>query len=816
MISSSHYRKPSQPGVLEDAASRVSCAFGLQLPARSLALALALYACCGWAETVLYVATNGYDQWTGQLPAHNDDYSDGPFATLERARDRLRVLKQAAPLTNGATVYVRGGTYYRANTFELDMRDAGLSNAPIVYKAYANETPVLNGTRPITDFAPWRGPILQVNVAALGFTNTFRQLFFNAHRQQLARYPNFVESDPYRSGWAYVEGTPTNMYVDLPDDRSDSFKYKAGDVRFWARPQEVEVSLFPRYNWFNDIISVSNVDMSQRVITLADHAAYAIRPGDRYFVRNVFEELDSPGEWYLDSQFGVLYFWPPCATENPVAYAPAFDTHMVVIASANINMQGFSLEAADGTAIGLHGATDCKVIGCTIRNVGGSGVAVFGDGNSVVGNDIYSVGNEGIRLEGGVQRTLTSAANSAENNYVHHVGVFYKWAAAITIGGVGNAARYNLIHDCPRSGIMLQGNLNLAEYNLMYHVNLETDDTGGIYSSGPDWISTRGNIIRYNCIYDSQGFGFNSGYYGAPYFAWGIYLDLNAAAVDVLGNIVADCSRGAIMLNNGRDNLICNNILLNCAQEQLTYTGWRTTDASWHAFQPQMMAAYGSVSNQPVWQALRGMNVSPAEAPFSDGLIMASNQFWLNILAYSNAAANLYGLSCVPLYANGWNSNLFYHNGQNLSVATNYQPISLATWQRLGLDSNSIVADPLFMNAAAGDYRLQAGSPALGMGFKPIPVDQIGLYPSPMRASWPFGARPGPGVQELKVAGIDIVIRVGSLVGHGYQLERSDTLSPAGWRPVGQPQDGTGDVLAFTEPSGATAPEGYYRIVICP
>ena len=77
------------------------------------------------------------------------------------------------------------------------------------------------------------------------------------------------------------------------------------------RPEEGEVFVFPRYNWWNNIIGIKGIDRDQRLITLGKDASYAIRPGDRYYVENLFEELDAPGEWYLDGREHALYFWPP-------------------------------------------------------------------------------------------------------------------------------------------------------------------------------------------------------------------------------------------------------------------------------------------------------------------------------------------------------------------------------------------------------------------------------------------------------------------------------------------------------------------------
>ena len=36
--------------------------------------------------------------------------------------------------------------------------------------------------------------------------------------------------------------------------------------------------------------------------------------GNRFYVENVLEELDQPGEWCLDTESGTLYFWPPAGS----------------------------------------------------------------------------------------------------------------------------------------------------------------------------------------------------------------------------------------------------------------------------------------------------------------------------------------------------------------------------------------------------------------------------------------------------------------------------------------------------------------------
>ena len=71
-----------------------------------------------------------------------------------------------------------------------------------------------------------------------------------------------------------------------------------------------------------------------------------------------------------------------------------------------------------------------------------------------------------------------------------------------------------------------------------------------------------------------------------------------------------------------------------------------------------------------------------------------------------------------------------------------------------GQDRHSLVADPLFVDPDNDDYRLRADSPAFKLGFKAIPVEKIGPYQDPLRASWPIveaeGAREKPLVSKTE------------------------------------------------------------------
>ncbi len=194
----------------------------------------------------LFVATDGNDAWSGGLPSPNADRTDGPFATLQRARDAVRTRKTASP-AEAVTVHVRAGMYPLAQTLKLGKEDSGTADAPVVYRAYQNERPVLIGGRTVGGWAADQGGVLRADLAAQGLQGTyFRQLICDGHRQHLARYPNFDPQNPYGGGWAYVDGKLVPMYQDIPGEDKRTLVYKAQDARTWSKPAEKARCSFSR------------------------------------------------------------------------------------------------------------------------------------------------------------------------------------------------------------------------------------------------------------------------------------------------------------------------------------------------------------------------------------------------------------------------------------------------------------------------------------------------------------------------------------------------------------------------------------------
>ncbi len=498
-----------------------------------------------------HVAPGGSDTWSGRLPAPNAARTDGPFATLERARDAVRELKAQGGLRQPVDVLLHEGTYYLSEPFRLSSQDSGTRECPITYKAAPGERPVLSGGKVITGWQPYRGKIMRAQLPeAKGGKWKFRQLFFNARRQVRARYPNLDPDNPLYGGWAFVESL-------VPEDaeRPTAFGYDP-DVftRKWAKPEQGELFIFPWLCWVNDIVPIRQVDQRNHLIHLARSPWDPLMVGNRFYVENILEELDQPGEWCLDSETGTLYFWPPDGTlDDGVVVAPENDrlielrgTPEAPIAYIGIEgltftqtlslslVRGYAVQS-DGFALYLENAEDCRIAGNVFDQVGGDAIRLENHTarNRIVNNEIAYAGAHGICFHGsGGGNTHTwykntdilrqmaaekavAADNIVSRNHIHHCGVLEKHAGGVfffNINAVDNVISHNFIHDVPRYGISLQIGLggNVIEYNELRHLSLETADTAGIETNRwfvleEDERFSRGNVFRHNLVCDVVG-----------------------------------------------------------------------------------------------------------------------------------------------------------------------------------------------------------------------------------------------------------------------------------------------------------------------
>jgi hypothetical protein len=494
------------------------------------------------------------------------------------------------------------------------------------------------------------------------------------------------------------------------------FQYRVGDLKDYPKSPEAEIHIFPGPGWLNTIMQVRSIDQEKRIVTLQPtvSAAFDILPGNRYFVANVFEELDSPGEWYLDRASGNLYFWPPKpGFQEKGAYLPVLD-HLIEFKGDPLRnkwVEEFTIKgmefrhttysrtvqpaAANDAAIWLNGTRKCVLEGNRFVNLGGHAVRIENKsiGNEIVGNELGGLGEGGVIFTG--SNATQGTGNVIAGNWIHHIGEVYKHVAGVTVNtGGGNRIANNLFEYLPRAAVSLKApdannysNTNLIELNEVQFVNLETTESGAIETQGRHRKDT-GNVIQYNRIRDTGGLTADTeGKLRAPYGTWGIRLDDYSSGTVVKGNVVVHSARGSIGVIGGKNNLIENNILVDGGDYQVGY----------------VIGDANTVSNRFIRNIV--LLKDPLAALFHGG------GTWANTVL-SQSDRNLF-----------WhNQGAVYFTGAKITPKGN-----LKAWQAAGFDQNSMQADPMFMNATQDNFQPANASPAKQLGFEEIPFTKIGL-----------------------------------------------------------------------------------------
>jgi len=515
----------------------------------------------------LHVSPRGRDAHPGT--------AEQPFATLERARDEIRALEKKGGLPpGGVTVTLHGGLHELKRTFELSAEDSGTEAAPVVYRARAGDEVRISGGKSVTNWKPVsdkavlerldpaaRGQVMQADLRAAGVTDFgaisggFGQrgspgleLFFNDAPMTLSRYPNegFIKITAVlgptaeKSGRGRVEGIVT---------------YDGDRPARWKDEKEPWALGYWFHDWADGRQRIESIDPAAKRMTLAKpHHVYGYRQGKWFAGFNLLCEIDRPGEWFLDRQAGVIYFWPPTPIADGKATVSILDSLLSLNSASHVTFRGLTFETVRGTALQIENAAHNHILGCTLRNTGSWAVTLSGADSSVRDCEITGTGDGGISLRGGDRQTLAPAGLVAENNHIHH---WSRWnrinRQGISLNGVGHRAANNLLHDSPHTAIFFSGNDHVIELNEIHNVCLESNDAGAIYA-GRDW-TMRGTIIRHNHLHHLRGLEGRG--------CIGIYLDDTFSGTTIFGNVFHDVTRAAY-IGGGHDNRIENNLFVDC------------------------------------------------------------------------------------------------------------------------------------------------------------------------------------------------------------------------------------------------------------
>ncbi len=677
---------------------------------RALVLVLAAMlvsgsAVAGEAAVQLYVAPNGNDAWSGTLAAPNADGTDGPFASITGARDAVRRIKETGGLPGPVSVQLREGAYRVSEPIVFEPQDTGTAAAPITYEAYPGERPVLSGGVPVTGWTQ-EGSIWKATVPEAGPRPApFCALWVNGAFRGPARSPN---GDNFVSdGTAPVIKAP-NSEVEVVSPHN-AIRYKDGDVQEWQNIEDVLV--VGLHSWDITKLPVDRIDMEQRLLIMKrpeggwDFNRWA-GPEQRYYVENILEGLDAPGEWYLDRKTKTLLYIPMPGEDMATAEVIAPVTRQLVVLEGDTANGGFvkhlhfkgiafhhtdyslppegmnSQQAAVSVNAAFHarGARHCSLEGCEIAHI--SNYAVwFGEGcqdNLIARNHIHDLGAGGVRLgKTGDAATEYQVCrhNVVDNNWIHDGGTIYHPAVGVWIGRTSyNTVSHNEIHDFYYTGVSVgwswgyaasSANHNIIEYNHIHHLGKRyLSDMGGIYLLG----RAPGTVCRYNRIHDVFSYS---------YGGWGIYPDEGSSWLRIENNIVYNTKTGGFHQHYGQENRIENNIFAYSHEGQIQ----RTRMEEHLSFTFRRNIVY-----------------------FNNGRLLSSN--WSD---------NQYDLDFNCYWDEAVGAALFAGN-------------TLEQWREKGQDKHSIIADPLFENPKEFDFRLKPDSPALDVGFEPIDTSGIGLY----------------------------------------------------------------------------------------
>ena len=660
-----------------------------------------------------YVAPDGDDA--------NPGTEDRPVATLKAARDAIRKLKGGAGLPKGGVcVLVRGGTYPVRETFSLEARDSGTAEAPIVYRAASRErngTPIFTGGVELRDFAPVtdpeilkrlpedaRGKVLACDLNRLGiadlppmgrrgYTNNrpgaapWIDLYVDGRPQQLARWPN--------EGFVKM-GTVRQEAIGASRDAQASGIFDYTDARHerWAQSEDVWLFGYWAYLWAIDSRKVKRIDTKNGRIEIEPCSGYGYREGYPYFAMNLLEELDAPGEWYLERKTNVLYFLPAGNLTKADVQMPVLATPFLAADGVeHVMFRGLTFDM--GCGLGAK-VTDCEnfvLAGCTFRRLGTWAVEIEGGrACGALGCDMITLGGGGVWVNGGDKGKLIPSGHFVENCLVRDfTRVDRAYAPAAYLDGVGVRISHNLFHDSPHHAIRSEGYDHTIEFNEVHSVVYESDDQAGIDMWGNP--AYRGHVIRYN-FWHHIGSGRNVA--GQS----GIRLDDMISAVEIYGNVFQRCAGGhfgGVQIHGGKDNICDNNLFIDCRQA-FSFSPWgrnrwlRMLDSP--ATKTRVAAGGVDVTRPP--HTVRYPDLAGMQENVDRNFIWRNAAVDCDRFAIRNSGVNEL------------------------------------------LDNHEFDSDVGFTDGARRDFTLPADSPLYDrFGFRPIPFAEIGLYNDETRASWP-------------------------------------------------------------------------------
>ncbi|MCB4807867.1 chitobiase/beta-hexosaminidase C-terminal domain-containing protein [Tamlana sp. 62-3] len=723
----------------------------------------------------IYVSVVGNDSNEGSI--------NQPFASINRAvSEAKKVIGKEA-----VTIWMNEGTYHISETLLLDASFSGTAQYPFTISAVPGAKVTIKGSK-VLDGLLWKEFKDGVYVAQVPKGLEFDQIFVNNQRQVRARFPNYDYQNPLRGGNGYLKVTGG---TDRRFDEWFSYNPNTFTQKEWSQPETGIVHAFQSHNWGNMQYRVKSIDRKNNKVFLGEGGWQLQRKfgiggtGEKaswFYIENIFEELDVPGEWFLDTEHNLLYYYPAAGVnlQESIIEVPLLkDLIQLKGTSQNpvkhITIKGINFTHSTltfmedyepvargdwaihrGGAVFMEGAENCNIEDCNFEYLGGNGVFMCSyNRNNVVRNcrfvhtgesAVCFVGSpsavrfyqtwddweikgkdwddmrKNMDLKPGPKSPDYPKNCVVENSIMHDFGDFGKQVAGVYIS-MSHKIRvsHNTIYNCPRAGICINDGTwggHIIENCDIWETVRETGEHGPFNSWGRE-----------------RQWRFGS---GSDEHFLREYTKLDAIDVTILrNNRIANFRKSVsagnwtIDLDDGSSNYeIYNNlnlgstIKLRDGMYRKVYNNITVSAVplGWHVWPKK---SFDEVHHNifVISGAVPG-KTKPTEQ-FIRAIRLPSDVSWSNNYDY-----NLY-----------WNVN----EPNNPKIAENK---SMAEWQAQGYDQNAVVAKPLFKNPEKGDYSVQENSPALKLGFKNFPMNEFGHQ---MTRIVPYGGKFSNNVEvELK------------------------------------------------------------------
>ncbi len=499
--------------------------------------------------TTLYVSADGNDRADGT--------EADPLRTLQGAIDKIASLREEGITINevlfypGEYIFTETANFTKSAAYEVPVTFRAMEKGEVIFKTAQNldvtDFVLVEDEDIVSRFAPgMAGKIYSLDLEAAGYTpeditnaaaingqygltdqGEFNTLYYNGVEQMVSQWPDGGEYAVKGDGDQY-NGDEANASDGL------SFTYYREDVAQmlpsancdrWANAKNFWISSFEPYDYSRFRYYVKSIDTENHTITICDNPAQKLenKRSGRWRAHNLIEEITLPGEYAIDIENMILYYYPQGPLDGADVEFSDFTGAMVSFEDCeNIIFDSITFTRTRDDAITMTDVSDIAIVNCEFTNIAsvaiGTNSSVYAESGrdswqaqkkdglyfvTIKGNDFINIGQTAIQISGaGNVDNLTPSGVVIEDNYINGTSNKSFWEAII-LGGCGVTVRNNSISSSPMQAIRAWGSNHLIEYNEIFDVITEDADCAAIYWGGSSIY--QGTVVRYNYIHHTDG-----------------------------------------------------------------------------------------------------------------------------------------------------------------------------------------------------------------------------------------------------------------------------------------------------------------------